>query len=75
MSDKLNIGHGNFTCDNPLVNYSGSHDLEIMGSAPLLDLALSGQHRAARRASSTAGRPIARPASTSRSAPTPIRAT
>ena len=32
MSDKLNIGHGNFTCDNPLVNYSGSHDLEIMGS-------------------------------------------
>jgi cytosine/adenosine deaminase-related metal-dependent hydrolase len=32
MSDKLNIGHGNFTCDNPLMNYSGSHDLEIMGS-------------------------------------------
>src|SRR5882724_9878056 len=32
MSDKLNIGHGNFTCDNPLTNYSGSHDLEIMGS-------------------------------------------
>jgi cytosine/adenosine deaminase-related metal-dependent hydrolase len=32
MSDILNIGHGNFTCDNPLVNYSGSHDLEIMGS-------------------------------------------
>jgi 5-methylthioadenosine/S-adenosylhomocysteine deaminase len=32
MSDKLNIGHGNFTCDNPLVNYSGSRDLEIMGS-------------------------------------------
>jgi 5-methylthioadenosine/S-adenosylhomocysteine deaminase len=32
MSDRLNIGHGNFTCDNPLVNYSGSHDLEIMGS-------------------------------------------
>ena len=31
MSDKLNIGHGNFTCDNPLMNYSGSHDLEIMG--------------------------------------------
>jgi 5-methylthioadenosine/S-adenosylhomocysteine deaminase len=32
MSDTLNIGHGNFTCDNPLVNYSGSRDLEIMGS-------------------------------------------
>jgi 5-methylthioadenosine/S-adenosylhomocysteine deaminase len=32
MSETLNIGHGNFTCDNPLVNYSGSHDLEIMGS-------------------------------------------
>jgi 5-methylthioadenosine/S-adenosylhomocysteine deaminase len=32
MSDRLNIGHGNFTCDNPLMNYSGSHDLEIMGS-------------------------------------------
>ncbi|HEY1362850.1 MAG TPA: chlorohydrolase family protein [Xanthobacteraceae bacterium] len=31
MSSKLNIGHGNFTCDNPLMNYSGSHDLEIMG--------------------------------------------
>jgi cytosine/adenosine deaminase-related metal-dependent hydrolase len=32
MSDKLNIGHGNFTCDNPLMNYAGSRDLEIMGS-------------------------------------------
>src|ERR1700760_592083 len=32
MSDTLNIGHGNFTCDNPLMNYSGSRDLEIMGS-------------------------------------------
>jgi 5-methylthioadenosine/S-adenosylhomocysteine deaminase len=32
MSDRLNIGHGNFTCDNPLMNYSGSHDLEMMGS-------------------------------------------
>src|SRR5580693_8078334 len=32
MSGRLNIGHGNFTCDNPLMNYSGSHDLEIMGS-------------------------------------------
>jgi 5-methylthioadenosine/S-adenosylhomocysteine deaminase len=31
MSDKLNIGHGNFTCDNPLMNYSGSHDLERRG--------------------------------------------
>jgi len=32
MSDRLNIGHGNFTADNPLASYSGSHDLEIMGS-------------------------------------------
>jgi cytosine/adenosine deaminase-related metal-dependent hydrolase len=32
MSEKLNIGHGNFTCDNPLMNYSGAHDLEIMGT-------------------------------------------
>jgi 5-methylthioadenosine/S-adenosylhomocysteine deaminase len=32
MSDTLNIGHGNFTCDNPLMNYSGSRDLEIMGA-------------------------------------------
>jgi 5-methylthioadenosine/S-adenosylhomocysteine deaminase len=32
MSDRLNIGHGNFTCDNPLMNYSGSNDLAIMGS-------------------------------------------
>jgi cytosine/adenosine deaminase-related metal-dependent hydrolase len=31
MSDTLNIGHGNFTADNPLMSYSGSHDLEIMG--------------------------------------------
>lgn len=31
MSDTLNIGHGNFTADNPLVAYSGSRDLEIMG--------------------------------------------
>ena len=32
MSDTLNIGHGNFTCDNPAIAYSGSRDLEIMGS-------------------------------------------
>ncbi len=32
MSATLNIGHGNFTADNPLANYSGSHDLEIMGA-------------------------------------------
>jgi cytosine/adenosine deaminase-related metal-dependent hydrolase len=31
MSDTLNIGHGNFTTANPLMNYSGSRDLEIMG--------------------------------------------
>ena len=32
MSSTLNIGHGNFTADNPLANYSGAHDLEIMGN-------------------------------------------
>ena len=32
MSPTLNIGHGNFTADNPLMNYSGARDLEIMGS-------------------------------------------
>src|ERR1700719_296412 len=31
ISDKLNVGHGNFTCDNPLMNYAGSHDLAILG--------------------------------------------
>jgi 5-methylthioadenosine/S-adenosylhomocysteine deaminase len=31
MSDTLNIGHGNITADNPLVSYSGSRDLELMG--------------------------------------------
>ena len=31
MSSTLNIGHGNFTADNPLMNYSGARDLEIMG--------------------------------------------
>jgi 5-methylthioadenosine/S-adenosylhomocysteine deaminase len=31
MSDTLNIGHGNFTADNPLMNYSGARDIEIMG--------------------------------------------
>ncbi len=32
MSDTLNIGHGNFTADNPMMNYAGAHDLEIMGT-------------------------------------------
>ena len=32
MSDRLNVGHGNFTADNPLASTSGAHDLEIMGS-------------------------------------------
>jgi len=31
MSSTLNIGHGNFTADNPLASYSGAHDLDIMG--------------------------------------------
>ncbi|MGQ0750074.1 MAG: amidohydrolase family protein, partial [Betaproteobacteria bacterium] len=29
----LNIGHGNFIADNPNLNYSGGHDLRLMGSA------------------------------------------
>ncbi|HEX6064189.1 MAG TPA: chlorohydrolase family protein [Longimicrobiales bacterium] len=29
----LNIGHGNFISDNPNLNYSGGHDLSLMGSA------------------------------------------
>ena len=32
MSDTLNIGHGNFIAENPLMNYSGGHDLKIMGA-------------------------------------------
>jgi len=32
MSDTLNVGHGNFTAENPLMNYSGGRDLEIMGA-------------------------------------------
>lgn len=32
MSSTLNIGHGNFTADNPSLNYSGGRDLDIMGS-------------------------------------------
>src|SRR6516225_8976064 len=32
MSDTLNIGHGNFVAENPLMNYSGGRDLEIMGA-------------------------------------------
>ncbi|MGE0874533.1 MAG: chlorohydrolase family protein [Burkholderiales bacterium] len=29
----LNIGHGNFIGENPLLNYSGAHDLRLMGAA------------------------------------------
>lgn len=32
MSPTLNIGHGNFIAENPLMNYSGGRDLEIMGA-------------------------------------------
>jgi cytosine/adenosine deaminase-related metal-dependent hydrolase len=32
MSETLNIGHGNFVAENPLMNYSGGRDLEIMGA-------------------------------------------
>ncbi|HEX6007361.1 MAG TPA: chlorohydrolase family protein [Burkholderiales bacterium] len=29
----INIGHGNFISDNPNLNYSGGHDLSLMGNA------------------------------------------
>jgi 5-methylthioadenosine/S-adenosylhomocysteine deaminase len=29
----MNIGHGNFIADNPNLNYSRAHDLELMGKA------------------------------------------
>lgn len=29
----MNIGHGNFIADNPNLNYSSGHDLELMGRA------------------------------------------
>src|SRR5215471_2263586 len=32
MSSTLNVGHGNFVAENPLMNYSGGRDLEIMGA-------------------------------------------
>jgi 5-methylthioadenosine/S-adenosylhomocysteine deaminase len=32
MSSRLNIGHGNFVAENPLMNYSGGRDLELMGA-------------------------------------------
>jgi 5-methylthioadenosine/S-adenosylhomocysteine deaminase len=32
LSDRTNIGHGNFVAENPLMNYSGGRDLEIMGN-------------------------------------------
>ena len=41
----LNIGHGNLIADNSNLNYSGARDLELMGSAPMLDLPLPDQHR------------------------------
>ena len=31
LDPKLNIGHGNFVAENPLMNYSGGRDLELMG--------------------------------------------
>src|SRR5260370_24902615 len=31
ISDKLNVGVGDFSCDNTLMNYWGSHDLAILG--------------------------------------------
>src|SRR5262249_4310659 len=30
LSDRTNIGHGNFVAENPLMNYSGGRDLEIL---------------------------------------------
>jgi cytosine/adenosine deaminase-related metal-dependent hydrolase len=31
LSATTNIGHGNFVAENPMMNYSGGRDLEIMG--------------------------------------------
>ena len=33
LRPSLNIGHGNFISDNPNLNYSAGHDLELMGRA------------------------------------------
>jgi 5-methylthioadenosine/S-adenosylhomocysteine deaminase len=32
LSDTLNIGHGNFVADNPLMHYAGGRDLDLMGA-------------------------------------------
>jgi 5-methylthioadenosine/S-adenosylhomocysteine deaminase len=32
LSAVTNIGHGNFVAENPMMNYSGGHDLEILAS-------------------------------------------
>ncbi len=45
MSDTLNIGHGNFTADNPLVSYSRRPRFGAHGAASLFGLALFGQWR------------------------------
>ncbi|MBI1777092.1 MAG: amidohydrolase family protein [Proteobacteria bacterium] len=31
LTDMTNIGHGNFVAENPMMNYSGGRDLEILG--------------------------------------------
>ena len=31
LTDRTNIGHGNFVAENPSLNYSGGRDLDIMG--------------------------------------------
>lgn len=33
LGPNLTIGHGNFVAENPLMNYSGGRDLELMGKA------------------------------------------
>src|SRR5204863_5621642 len=33
LGKDVTIGHGNFVAENPLMNYSGGRDLELMGAA------------------------------------------
>jgi len=74
MSSTLNVGHGNFVAENPLMNYSGGRDLEIMGAYGC-SVSHCPVNIARGRGFSIPGSATARLASTSRSAPTPIRAT
>ncbi len=75
MSDTLNIGHGNFVAENPLMNYSGGHDLRSWVRIDAPSRTARSMSRGARAISAIPGSVTARPASTSLSVLTPIRAT